>query len=509
MLPARTPFVVILAALSVFNLHAEVRLSALFSDNAVLQSGMEVPVWGTARDGERVTVGVAGQKATAVAENGKWTVKLPPLPPGGPFTLTASGDNTVSSINILVGEVWLCSGQSNMARTLVPPESAQPRQPCWQEAAAAADYPEIRQFRVGGRDLDHPADSVEGKWEICTPDTAGSFSGVGYFFARDLFKARKVPVGLITAAVGATGIDCWLPHDKLAGSPALKSHLEIHERSIAAFPAKLAAYQAGEAKLLADYAVAVEAAQKANLPAPRKPTPPGDPAKNAYRPSAYFNGKIAPLQPYAIRGVLWYQGESNSGHAREYGIQFPALIAGWRELWHRPELPFLFVQLPQYVKTGPEIRDVQLMTWKTVPHTAMVVTIDCGDAEDIHPPDKAPVGARLALAARGVVYGEKIEYSGPLFEALKIEGAQAILSFQHIGAGLLSKDGELKDFVIAGADRKFLPAKAEIRGDTVVVSSPGVPAPVAVRYAWQNVPVPSLSNREGLPASPFRTDDWP
>ena len=492
--------------LSLIDARAEVKPNGLFSENAVLQQGMEVPVWGTARDGETVTIEFAGQKITTTATAGKWLVRLKALPAGGPFTMTITGDNVITLKNILVGEVWLCSGQSNMARTLVPPDSVQPRSSFWESDAAAANYPEIRHFRVGGGALDVPAEQVTGNWEVCTPETARGFTAVGYYFARDLLKARQVPVGLITAAVGATGASEWTSRAALDSQPALRTILERHAREIKEYPARLEKYKAEETQLMADYQAAVAKAQQENLPAPRKPAPPGNPLTNYYRPTAQYNSKIAPLQPAAIRGVLWYQGENNRGHANEYRVLFAALIADWRKAWGDPGLPFLFVQLPPHKGTEPEFREVQLQTWLNTSNTAMVVTTDCGDAENIHPPDKRPVGARLALAARAVVYGEPIESSGPVFNTLTLDGNRAVLRFTHIGAGLVAKDGELKGFTIGGADKKFFPAKAEIQGDTVVVSNEQVPNPVAVRYGWANVPDVNCFNRDGLPASPFRTD---
>lgn len=488
--------------------HAEVKPNALFSDNAVLQRGMEVPVWGTAGAGEKITVKFAGQKAaTTAAADGKWMVKLNNLEAKGPQVLTITGDNVVTANNVLVGEVWLCSGQSNMARTLMPPESVQPLRPDWAEAVAAANYPEIRHFRTGGGALDEPTTELTGEWEVCTPETAGGFTAVGYFFARDLFNALKVPVGLINSSVGATGAASWIGREGLS-IPELKSHLERQEKTKEEYPAKLKEYQDNEAKIKADYAAAVELAKAENKPIPREPTPPRNPFTDAYRPTGYYNSKIAPLQPYAIRGLLWYQGESNSGQANGYTPLFTSLVNTWRAAWKQGDFPVLAVQLPEYKGTPPDMRDVQLNLSKTIPNSGMVVTIDCGDAEDIHPPNKEPVGARLALMARGMVYGEKIEYSGPVYDSVKFEGANAIISFTHVGGGLQAKDGELKGFAIAGKDRKFVPEKAEIQGDKIVISSPEVPEPMAVRYGWENVPAASLYNRAGLPASPFRSNDW-
>lgn len=500
-------FAAVVLSASVAN--AEVSPSRLFTDNAVLQAGTDVPVWGTAREGEAVTVEFAGQKVNTVAKDGKWRVSLKNLQPGGPHLLTMTGDNVVTAKNVLVGEVWLCSGQSNMARTVVPPDYVQPRHAFWVEEAAAANYPRIRQFRVENGSQDQPAIEVKGSWEVCSPQTAPGFTAVGYFFARDLHKARNTPVGLISASVGATLASTWTNREALASDPQLqKQILDFYERSIREFPARLAKYQADEPALLEKYAAALEKAQKENTAPPRKPTPPGDPAKDVNRPSGLYNGKIAPLQPFALRGILWYQGENNAGNPRQYRVLFPALINGWRKAWGQGDIPFLFVQLAPYRNNNPAMRESQLQTWLATPDTAMAVITDTTDGTDIHPPDKRPVGARLALAARAVVYGEKMEYSGPVFDSMTVEDNKAILRFKHIGSGLLAKGGELKGFLVAGPDKKFVPARAEILGETVVVTSEQVTRPIAVRYGWDAVPDVSLYNKEGLPASSFRTDTF-
>jgi len=485
---------------------AEVRPNALFSDNAVLQQGMEVPVWGTAREGEPVTVEFAGQKEATTAKDGKWMVHLKNLQAGGPFPLKITGDNVVTVQNVVAGEVWVCSGQSNMARILVPPPTVQPRLPIWEQDAAEANYPLIRQYRVEAKRDEGGAVVFGGSWTVCSPETAKDFTAVGYYFARDILKTRKAPVGLMCSAVGATGAATWTSREALAAKPELKRILDWQEKSIKTYPEALAKYKAQEAELMAKYEADVKKAETEKTPLPLKPKPPGDPATDANGPGYLYERKIVPLQPFAIRGVLWYQGEQNSGHAAEYRILFPALISDWRKDWKQGDIPFLFVQLAPYIKTGPEIREAQLLTWLNTPNTAMVVTTDCGDATNIHPGDKRPVGARMALAARALAYGEKIEYSGPQFDAMTVEGNRAVLHFKHVGGGLVAKGGELKGFTVAGANKTFLPAKAQIQGDTVIVSHEQVAAPIAVRFGWENVPDVNFYNQEGLPASPFRTD---
>jgi len=482
-------------------LWAEVKPHGLFCDNAVLQQGMEIPVWGTARDGETVSVEMAGQSASATAHDGKWEVRLPKLAAGGPYTMTIKGDNTVTLQNIMVGEVWLCSGQSNMARTLVPPDRVQPRFPAWEKDAAAANYPQIREFAVGNA---RPGEvGVSGHWDICTPQTAGDFTAVGFYFARALSEARHVPVGLIKAAVGATGAATWTPPDAFSSTKETQHIIDYYQRAIREFPERLAKYDAEKDALLAKYRQDLDLAKKNGSPEPRQPTPPTDPSKDVNRPSYLFLNRIAPLAPFAFRGILWYQGEQNSGHALEYRALFPALIAGWRKTFSNGQLPFLFVQLPGYKGTPPEMREVQREVWRATPGTFMVVTTDCGDPENIHPPNKQPVGERLARAARGMVYGEDIEFSGPSFESVQVQGGRLTVSFSHTGGGLSAKDGELSGFEIAGSDKVFQPAWAEIQGSDIVLTSAAVPAPVSVRYGWQNIPTGNLINRDGLPASPF------
>ena len=485
---------------------AEVIPNGLFSDHAILQQEMEVPVWGTARDGETVTVEIAGQKETATAKDGKWMVRLKNLQPGGPYSMKIAGDNVITLQDILVGEVWVCSGQSNMARTLVPPAIVQPRLPIWEQDAAEANFPQIRQYRVYPK-MDSSGTLVfAGTWTLCSPETAKDFTAVGYYFARDIHKTLNRPVGLISTAVGATGGSAWTSREALAANPELHRILDWHEKEMKEYPAALEKYKAEEAALMAKYTADLEKAQKEGTPLPRKPTPPGDPATNVNGPGYLYATKIVPLQPFAIRGFLWYQGEQNSGHAAEYRILFPALINDWRKAWGEGDIPFLFVQLAPYIKTGPEIRESQLLTWLKTPNTSMVVTTDCGDANNIHPGDKRPVGARMALAARALAYGEKMEYSGPVYDGMTVDGSRAVLRFKHVGGGLIAKEGDLKGFTSAGADKNFLPAKAEIKGDTVIVSNENVALPTAVRFGWENVPEGNLYNREGLPASPFRTD---
>jgi sialate O-acetylesterase len=487
-------------------LAAAVTPDVLFSDHAVLQQGIQVPVWGTARAGEKVTITFQGQTlSTEASATGTWRLTLAPLTAGGPFEMTLSGDNQVTIHDLLVGEVWVCSGQSNMERQLGP---RPPQKPLlnWEQEAAAANYPQIRHFGVAQKRADQPATSVIGTWEVCSPQTAPKFTAVGYFFGRDLHLARKVPIGLIHSSVGGTPAQAWTRHEALAANPELKVILDSQEQAIANYAVQLAKYHADEPKLSAAWQEAVAQAKKDGKPEPRKPAPPGDPQTNGSRPSGLYNAMIAPLQPYAIKGVIWYQGESNAGQSKLYRTLFPAMIADWRKTWGQGEFPFLFVQIAPFKGMPPEIREAQLLSWQKTPNTAMVVTTDVGDANDIHPANKAPVGNRLSLAARALAYGENLAYSGPVFKSASFADGKAVVSFTQVNQGLLAKDGHLKGFTIAGADKKFVPAQAEITGETITVSSPEVTQPTAVRYGWANVPEVNLFNRDGLPASPFRSD---
>lgn len=481
------------------SLHAEVKPNPLFSDNAVLQRDGKVPVWGTADEGEKVTVEFAGQKLETVAKDGKWKVELPPMPASSePRTLTVSGaSNTVTATNILVGEVWLCSGQSNMEWRLDKATNGA-------AAAAASADPLLRLTLLAHRDIDIPQERADIAWKPCESNSVAGFSAVGYYFGRDLRSRLGVPVGLIGSYYGGTPAEAWTSRETLAADPRFKPLQDRQAKSEADFdPAKL---EARNQKIKADYEAAAAQAVAEGKPKPAGPRLMVPPAKDKNRPSCLYNGMIAPLQPYALRGVIWYQGESNAGEYVLYRKLFPAMITSWRKQWGMGDFPFLFVQIAPFKRQNPGIREAQLISWDSVPNAAMAVTTDVGNPDDIHPIDKEPVGHRLALAARALAYGEKIEYSGPIQSSMKVEGNRAVLSFTHMGDGLIAKDGALRGFMVAGSDGRFFPARAEIKGETVEVSSLEVPVPTAVRYGWAYVPDVNLFNKEGLPASPFRTD---
>lgn len=513
-----------IAAVISSTLHADVKPNPLFTDGAVLQRGQAVPVWGTARDGEKVTIEIDSQKVSTTAANGKWSVNLKPLKEGDPLTMKITGDNAVTINNLLVGEVWVCSGQSNMEWPFSQAHNAK-------EEGPKAAYPKIRMFTVKKTPSVKPLVETAGSWVECSPQTVNNFSGVGYFFAREIHQKLGVPVGMIHTSWGGTSAQAWTSLEGFGTDPDLKEYVVAATHKLATYDVDVAAY-AGKmeefnAKLkewnetdgkanqeaLKSWTEAAAQAKKADQALPPKPAPaspqpkaPPTPDGGQGHPTSLYNGMLAPIIPYGIKGAIWYQGESNATKSKQYRTLFPALIADWRGRWKQGDFPFLFVQIAPFNGQPPEIREAQFLTLAKVKNTAMAVTTDVGDATDIHPSKKEPVGQRLALAARALSYGEKIEYSGPLYDSMTAKDGKIILSFKHVGGGLTAKDGELKGFTIAGADKKFVPAQAKIQGSTVVVSADGVAEPKAARYGWANVPDVNLFNQEGLPASPFRTD---
>lgn len=482
-------------ALTHLTARAELQLPALFSDNAVLQQGVTVPVWGWADDGEVVTVKFRGQKVSTSAQLGKWSLNLKKLKAGGPDTLTiATKSQTLQFTNVLVGEVWVCSGQSNMEWPLH--RSFQP-----EADIASATNTQIRLFLVPKNKSDAPTTRIKAGWVVCSPDVIKWHSAVGYYFGRDLQQARKVPVGLIETYWGGSPAEAWMSREALEMRPRYQTEI------LDTYPEALKKYREASQAYENEKAEAAKAGQKFEKWAPWQP----------WKPSELYQGMIAPLIPYAIKGAIWYQGESNAGQAEQYRTLFADMIRNWRRDWAQGDFTFLAVQLAPFkeIKEQPadsdwaELREAQWLATKTLPNVGMAVITDVGDPKDIHPTKKQPVGERLALAARAVAYGEKIEFSGPLYRSMTAKDGKIILSFDHVGKGLEARDGELKGFAICGEDRKFVWAKAEINGSTVVVSSPEISKPIAVRYGWADCPVVNLWNKDGLPASPFRTDDFP
>ena len=487
------------------NANAEVKPNSLFSDHMVLQRGVEVPIWGSAAEGEKVSVNFNGQTASTNAVNGKWMVKLKKLEAGGPYTMTITGTNTVSINDILVGEVWLCSGQSNMERQLGPRQGQKPIID-WEKELSEANYPQIREYYVPLKFSHIAVDDIGSKWEVCSPITAKEFSAVGYFFAQNLFNDIHVPIGILFTAWGGTPAEQWTSEASLANNPVLTELVENYQKAIKGYPAALDKYKRDEPMLIDKFRSDSAKAKEENKPAPRKPAPPGNPATSRTIGTLY-NAMITPLVPYAIKGACWYQGEANNDRYKQYVPLIETLIETWRKDFQVGDFPFLIVQIAPHKDMKPEIREAQLIITQQTKNTALIVTTDCGDSADIHPSHKQPVGERLAVAAKALAYKSKAEYSGPVYHSIKIDNDKAVLSFTHTGKGLSAKDGELTGFTIAGSDSMFVPAKAEIKGNKVIVQSAAVKQPVAVRYGWANVPHVNLYNREGLPASPFRTEN--
>ena len=641
---------VALALACALNCWANPVLPTLFSDHMVLQQSREILVWGTADPMEKVRVILSGQSGTATADaQGKWSVRLPSMAAGGPFTLAVRGKTEIVVKDVMIGEVWLASGQSNMTFSLDGTEHAATDVP-------EANYPQIRLFTVPKKVALLPQqNTLPAHWEICTPDTAKSFSAVAYFFSRDIYRKLNVPVGIVESAWPGTAIEHWIAPDVLHRDPEFRS---ITEKWDDASPAQKEFAQSGQtydldfddfefiragqeskgrtltnfddgssilttggsfsyswgdapestfelfspgrgdngfaarvsgrldgandsilaASYKADGATADLTAYAGirfwvrgsgafrfrskqpditdyddyatsliNASAEWKPvtiwfrdlkqdgwgvvrdfTPDAltgfsieclTPIAYADMPvSGLYEGMIAPLLGYQFRGALWYQGESNALRAYQYRKLLPVMIRNWRDALRESDLEFLIVQLPNHgaIPDQPsesawaELREAELLTAEHVPHTGLAVTIDVGDPKNLHPPRKKEVGERLAVWALGTTYKQPLEYSGPLYQSMTIVGNQVRLRFSHVGSGLVAQDGgELQGFAIAGANHKFYWAQARIDGDTILVSSPDVPSPVSVRYAWGDSPHCNLFNKEGFPASPFRTDDWP
>jgi len=665
----RTILVAVLIGFLSLHALANVKPASPFTDNAVLQQGIKVPVWGDADPGEKVTVTFDGKSVSATSDKaGKWKVELAPLtarPGQAPRDLVIAGNDTVTLKNVLVGEVWICSGQSNMDMVVRGAKDAQ-------ADVDAADLPQIRMFAVGKAPKPEPQERCAGSWVVCTPQTVGGFSAVGFFFARTVHGELEVPVGMIHTSWSGTPAEPWTSMEFLKKMPVYTERIQKYEQALVDYAADKQGYEQRRAdalkkqkqdmaawmqeKLDADAgmkgkwfdpavklddgkdiavpmdnrslqnysgivwvrrtveipldwvnsdltldlgpiddcdvtyvngtevggmpadgkswqipriykvpaklvtsenvciavrmtntigAIGMLGSEKDNSLAPAasenarpvalagswkyaigvpidmRTAPrvdiPQIPGSNPWESATLYNSMITPLVPYAIKGAIWYQGESNAGAPEEYRDLFPAMIASWRQAWGQGDFPFIFVQLANFMarQTLPietnswaDLRDAQTNTLKTT-DTGMAVIIDIGDAEDIHPRNKQDVGKRLALWALAKTYGRKsLVYSGPLYKSMKIGGNKAIVSFDFVGKGLVARGEPLVGFAIAGDDKVLHAAEAAIDGDTVIVKSEKVEKPVAVRYAWANNPICNLYNADGLPASPFRTDTW-
>lgn len=491
---------------------ADAKLSGIFTDHMVLQRDQKIPVWGWATAGEKVSVQMddkAAVSATADA-GGKWRVELPALPAGGPHKLTVKANNTVVIDDILMGEVWLCSGQSNMEWIVGGSKNAQAE-------IAAANFPNIRHIKVPLKPMSYPQDNFVASWQVCTPQTAGGFTAAGFFMARKLQQELNVPIGLINSSWGGTRIEPWTPVSGFADVPALK---DIHEQVLKTLPENPQYQQKLKQHLEAieKWSADAKAALATGKPAPVTPVFPADiaPLTSHQSPTTLFNAMINPIVGFPIRGAIWYQGESNHGEGMLYTEKMKALIQGWRKLWGIGDFPFLYVQIAPY-NYGAEDPQVLATFWEAqsaaqaIPNTGMVVTTDIAEYNDIHPKNKQDVGLRLANLALKNTYGKKdIVANGPKFKSLKTEGDKLRVTFDNVAGGLKSRDQKpLTWFEIIGPDADFTKAEAAIEGDSVILSAPGVKAPTAVRFAWNKAAEPNLANGAGLPAEPFRAGEVP
>jgi len=609
-------------------------VSPVFGEHMVLQRGKPNTIWGWTEPGKTVRVKIGKSKAeTKADQDGRWEVKIQPPKAGGPYTLTIDGPQRIEWKDVLVGDVWIASGQSNMERQLGP-RGGQQDIVGWKEAAAAADYPLIRQLYIPQRVSLDPEENAAGTWTVCTPETALDFTAVGFYFARDIQAAAQVPIAIIHTSWGGTPAEAWTSLEALESVPghadaaqrladlrnpqkilaqdkqrrdewyagkdsgtasawwsvdlpaegwrevsvpltfededfdgvvwfrkeielpagvegaSAKLHLGLLDDHDAAWvngqlvgetqgwgnPRTYAVpegilhagrnvvavrvmdtwgpggWRSEPEALHLDVSIPSGRVSLAGAWQARTGTSGADAASfpasrllNQNSPTALYNAMLHPLLRLPITGAIWYQGESNNWQAEAYEGLFATMIKDWRARWNCGDFPFLYVQIAPHKDMAPELRESQRLVLAREPNTAMAVTVDVGDAEDIHPSRKEPVGHRLALAARALAYGETIEYSGPLYKSMEVKDGQAVLHFSHVGQGLEARGGDLKGFEIAGADGAFVPAQAKIEGDAVVVSSDPVKTPVSVRYGWANVPDVNLFNKDGLPASSFTT----
>lgn len=499
---------------------ADVRLPKIFGSHMILQRDKPIRVFGWATEGEKITVEINGKTAmTTGGADGRFRVDLPAMKADGKaHSLTIEGNNKIVLTDVLLGEVWICSGQSNMEWRLSSSLNSN-------EEIAAANFPNIRLFDVPGHiKAPTPNEDTPGTWKICTPDTAASFSAVGYFYGRKLNQETGVPIGLIGTNWGGTRIEPWTPPIGFEQVPELKDYVD----NLNGLDPTTAQGKVNHEKYLTQVASWSKEARKALEAGLTFGDPPRMNLKPKGGATTIYNGMVHGLAPFSVRGAIWYQGESNAGDGLRYYHMKRALVAGWRTVFENPELSFYWVQLANFQQPtdnpggggwGP-VREGQRMALD-IPHTGMAVIIDIGEARDIHPKNKQDVGTRLARWALRDHYGKQIVPSGPLYKSQMIAGGKITISFDHIGGGLMIgkkagllptsevSNGTLNRFAIAGEDRKWHWAEAKIVGNTVVVSAADVKAPVAVRYGYESNPVGSnLYNKEGLPASPFRTDNW-
>lgn len=482
---------------------ADVKLPKVFGSNMVLQRDAPIPIWGWAEPGEDVTVSIGDvAKTTTTSADGGWKVALPAMQAGGPHTVSIKGSNEIELASVLVGEVWVCSGQSNMQWSVDSADDADLEK-------LTANFPQIRLITVPQVGTQEPQYDFGGDgWQVCSPETVGQFSAVGYFFGRQLHQSINVPIGLIDNAWGGSACEAWVRRDLLEESEEQYGPLLARWDELA----KNFDYDAE----LAKWKERTKQAREAGKPVPRAPR---NQLAGQHRPANLYNGVLKPIIGYGIRGAIWYQGESNAGRAYQYRHMFPLMIRQWRDEWDQGDFPFYFVQLADFrdevaepqESDWAELREAQTMTLSALPNTGQAVIVDLGESHDIHPKDKQNVAKRLARWALARDYGVEIPYRSPEFKSHEVQAGKIMITMDHVGGGLDTFDVRTPGgFAIAGADKQFVWAQAKVSGrNTIEVWSPDVKEPVAVRYGWANNPVCNLQSREGLPATPFRTDDWP
>ncbi len=493
-------------------LHAELTIADIFTDGAVLQRDRPIPIWGTAGAGEKVTISFGTVKLKTLSDiNGSWRTSLPALPASDqPRLLSISaGDETLIERNdILIGDVWLASGQSNMAmpvsRALNP-----------EKELSEADYPMLRVFTVTRKSSPEPLDHCTGTWEKSSRETAGKFSATAWFFGREIHLEAGVPIGLIVSAWSGSAIEAWVSHEVQAEQSYLQPLLQSWADKDAAYtPAVAEEEETNHSEALAMWKKAFQTAKAADQPLPKKPRRPIDPRLHHHHPAALFNGMISPILPYAIRGAIWYQGETNGLTAESaalYDRQLPLLVNDWRRRWNQGDFPMAWIQLP-FVSSQqvdwPTVREAMRLAQESLPNTGMAVTLDLGEERLLHPLNKQAFAHRLALWARSEVYGEDIPWSGPLPTNFKIKNGKATVTFSHANDGLVINGGEsLTGFELRAKDGNWHPAKATISKNSILIVSTDVRAPIAIRYAWANHPAANLFNAAGLPATPFQLGD--
>ncbi len=482
---------------------SQIKLPSLVGNNMVLQQNSKVNLWGWAAPNEKINIqlGWLNSKLEITAKpDGTWkTAVETPKASEKPYIIVLEASNKIVLKNVLIGEVWICSGQSNMYFPIGKEDKTWKTGVVnYEEEIKNANFPNIRLFTVLTKASPKPLDDVTGSWAECSPESIKNFSAVAYFYGRDLYQKLNIPIGLISSSWGGTKAEAWTAQNVLEENPDFLSILENDAKNEKTYQEKLEKYYSDfKTERIANN----NDLTKSEVKKPKK-----EDNKTSY---VLYNAMLYPLTNYTIKGAIWYQGESNAESAILYRSLFPAMVKNWRNVWNQGDFPFYYVQIAPHKGQNAFIREAQLLSLKTIPSSGMVVTTDVGDANNIHPIDKQTVGHRLALIARAKTYNEnKLVYSGPIYNQMKIKKDRIQLFFDYADSGLVKTGDVLKEFEIAGDDKKFFPADAKIDGKTIIVSSKEVKNPVAVRFAWKAVPEPNLFNKENLPASPFRTDDW-